>query len=116
MNTIPKTNNRTIAKNTVFLYVRMLLSIAVSLYTSRVVLQTLGVEDFGIYGVVGGIVSMFSFLNASMSGATSRFITFALGKGDDKDVEDSFASALIIHIGIALIVVLLAETIGLWLL
>lgn len=116
MNTIPKTNNRTIAKNTVFLYVRMLLSIAVSLYTSRVVLQTLGVDDFGIYGVVGGIVSMFSFFNASMSGATSRFITFALGKGDDKDVEDSFASALIIHIGIALIVVLLAETIGLWLL
>ena len=86
----------------------------ISLYTSRVLLQILGVDDFGIYGVVGGIVSMFSFFNASMSGATSRFITFALGKGDEQDVEDTFASALIIHIGIALIVILLAETVGLW--
>lgn len=92
----------------------MLLSIVVSLYTSRVVLQTLGIDDFGIYGVVGGIVSMFAFLNASMSGATSRFITFALGKGQKDDVRETFSTALIIHIGIALIIVFLAETIGLW--
>ena len=92
----------------------MLLSIAVSLYTSRVVLQTLGVDDFGIYGVVGGIVAMFSFLNASMSGATSRFITFSLGKGDVEDTKETFATALLIHIGIALAIVLLAETVGLW--
>ena len=64
-------NNKRIAKNTIMLYVRMLLSIVVSLYTSRVVLQTLGVDDYGIYGVVGGVVAMFSFFNASMSGATS---------------------------------------------
>lgn len=96
------------------LYIRMLLSIAVSLYTSRVVLQTLGVDDFGIYGVVGGIVAMFSFLNASMSGATSRFITFSLGKGDVEDTKETFATALLIHIGIALAIVLLAETVGLW--
>ena len=63
-------NNKRIAKNAVFLYARMLLSIIVSLYTSRIVLQTLGVEDYGIYGVVGGVVSMFTFLNSAMSGAT----------------------------------------------
>lgn len=92
----------------------MLLSVAIGLYTSRVVLQVLGVEDYGIYGVVGGIVAMMSFLNASMSGATSRFITFELGKGDTQRLKDTFSSALIIHIFIAFIVFILAETIGLW--
>lgn len=114
MPNIPKTNNKTIAKNTFFLYVRMLLSVVVSLYTTRVVLQVLGVDDYGIYGIVGGIVTMFNFLNASMSGATSRFITFALGKGNKKEVQDYFATALLVHIGIALAVILLAETIGLY--
>lgn len=109
-------NNRIIARNTIMLYVRMLLSIVVSLYTSRVVLQTLGVDDYGIYGIVGGIVSMFSFLNASMSGATSRFITYALGKGDMNNVRETFSTAIIVHIGIALVIMLLAETVGLWLL
>lgn len=75
-------SNRRIAKNSLMLYIRMLISMLVGLYTSRVVLQTLGVEDYGIYGVVGGVVSMMGFLNASMSGATSRFIIFELGKGD----------------------------------
>ena len=107
-------NNKRIAKNTILLYVRMLLSIVVTLYTSRVVLQTLGVDDFGTYGVVGGIVSMFASLNASMSGATSRFITFAIGKGDEYDVNKTFSSSLIIHICIALLIVLLCETVGLW--
>ena len=99
-------NNKRIAKNTILLYVRMLLSIVVTLYTSRVVLQTLGVDDFGTYGVVGGIVSMFASLNASMSGATSRFITFAIGKGNEDDVNKTFSSSLIIHICIALLIVL----------
>lgn len=107
-------NNRRIAKNTLMLYVRMLFSMVVSLYTSRVVLNTLGVEDYGIYGVVGGVVSMFSFLNASMSGATSRFLTFEMGKGDFQRLKETFSSALMIHIGIALLVLLLAETVGLW--
>lgn len=92
----------------------MLLSIIVSLYTSRIVLQTLGVEDYGIYGVVGGIVTMFSFLNSSMAGATSRFLTFEMGKGDEERLKSTFSSALIIHIGIALLVLILAETIGVW--
>ena len=69
-------DNKRIAKNTLFLYVRMLLIMGVSLYTSRVVLQVLGVEDFGLYNVVGGIVTMFTFLNGSLAGATSRYLTF----------------------------------------
>lgn len=107
-------NNKRIAKNTMMLYIRMLLSMVVSLYTSRVVLEVLGVEDYGIYGVVGGVVAMFSFLNASMAGATSRFLTFEMGKGDAQRLRDTFSSALIIHIGIALVVLLLAETVGMW--
>ena len=74
-------NNKRIAKNTLLLYFRMLFMMAVSLFTSRVVLNTLGVEDFGIYNVVGGVVGMFVFINNSMSSATQRYITFALGKG-----------------------------------
>lgn len=96
------------------LYIRMSLSILVSLYTSRVVLQTLGVNDYGVYGLVGGIVSMFSFLNASMSGATSRFLTFEMGRNDEKRLQETFSSTLIIHVGIALLVFFIAETIGLW--
>lgn len=114
------------------LYVRMSLSIVVSLYTSRVVLQTLGVDDFGIYGVVGGVVGMFSFLNSAMSGATSRFLTFEMGldysnhgsenspihSGSGQNgfsrLQNTFSTALVIHIGIALIVFLLSVTVGLW--
>ena len=107
-------NNKRIAKNTVYLYARMLLSTIVSLYTSRVVLNTLGVADYGIYGLVGGVVSMFSFLNSAMSGATSRFLTFELGKKNSSRIKDIFSSALIIHAGIALTIFLLAVTIGLW--
>lgn len=106
--------DRRIAKNAVMLYVRMFLTMIVGLYTSRVVLAVLGVEDYGTYGVVGGIVAMLGFINSSMSGATSRFLTFELGKGDKKRLADTFSSALIIHIGIALVVLLLAETVGLW--
>lgn len=111
---VEQSNNRRIAKNAIALYVRMLLSILVSLYTSRVVLNTLGVEDFGIYGVVGGVVGMMGFLNAAMSGATSRFLTFELGRGDSERLHKTFSSAMIIHIGIALTVFVVAETIGLW--
>ena len=92
----------------------MLISIIVSLYTSRIVLKALGAEDYGIYNVVGGVVAMFSFLNASMSGATSRFLTVALGKNDQKLSNDTFSSALLAHIGIAAVVFLLIETIGVW--
>lgn len=92
----------------------MLFSMGVSLYTSRVILSTLGVEDFGIYGVVGGVVAMFSFINGSMSGATSRFLTFELGTGNKENLNKTFSSAVTIHILIAIFVLILAETIGLW--
>lgn len=107
-------NNKQIAKNTIFLYIRMLFTMTVSLYTSRVVLATLGVEDYGIYGIVGSVVTMLSFLNSSMSGATSRFLTFEFGRGGELRLQKTFASALIVHIVIALIVLFLCETVGLW--
>lgn len=107
-------NNRRIAKNAMFLYMRMLITIVVGLYTSRVVLATLGVDDYGIYGVVGSIIAMAGFLNSSMAGATSRFITVELGRGDKDRLNRTFASAFTIHLGIALVVVVLAETVGLW--
>ena len=107
-------NNKRIAKNTALLYVRMLFSMFVSFYTSRVVLQVLGVDDFGIYGVVGGIVGLFSFLNASMSGCTSRFLTFEIGRGDKQKLADTFSTSLYVHIAIALIITLVSEPIGLW--
>ena len=109
-----QSNKKRIAKNTLALYVRMLLGMVVSLYTSRVVLATLGVEDFGVYGVVGGVVGMFSFLNAAQRGATSRFITYELGRGEKGRLNETFVSARIVHIGIALLVVLLVETVGVW--
>ncbi len=96
------------------LYIRMLLMMGISLYTSRVVLNTLGVEDFGIYSVVGGVVAMFGFLNGSMSGATSRFLTYELGRHDKQGLKQTFDTALTIHIGIAVVIFILAETLGLW--
>lgn len=107
-------NNKRIAKNTLLLYCRMLFMMAVSLYTSRVVLNTLGVEDYGIYNVVGGVVAMFGFINSSMSSATQRYITFALGKGDKNRLQTVFSTTLQIHTLIAGIIVLLGETVGLW--
>ena len=75
-------NNKRIAKNTLFLYFRMLLTMIISLFTSRIILKTLGVEDYGIYNVVGGVITMLNFITNSLSGAESRFITFELGKGN----------------------------------
>ena len=105
-------NNKQLAKNTIFLYFRMLLIMGVTLYTSRIVLKILGGEDFGLYNVVGGIVIMFTFLNCSLGGATSRFITFELGRKNESKLNQIFNVALSIHIFIALIVIFLAETIG----
>ena len=107
-------NNKRIAKNTVYLYIRMFISMSVSLYTSRVILQTLGVEDYGIYNVVGGVVAMFGFINATMSSATSRFLTFELGKGTTDKLKETFNSSFWVHVIIAVIIFLLSETIGLW--
>lgn len=107
-------NNKRIAKNTLLLYVRMLFSMTVGLYTSRVILNALGVEDFGIYNVVGGVVTMFDFIKGSLSGATQRYITIELGKGNIPQLKKIFSISLSIHILFSLIIIILAETIGLW--
>ncbi len=114
MKTSPSENNKRIAKNTLLLYVRMLLTMGVALYTSRVVLNALGVENFGIYNVVGGVVAMFSLISASLSSATSRFLTFELGKEDNKKLKKVFSTSVTIHIGLAIIILVLAEVIGIW--
>lgn len=107
-------NNLRIAKNTIFLYIRMMLIMIVSLYTSRVILAELGVEDYGIYNVVGGIVMMFSFLNACMSSATQRFLTFELGKNNQGLVNDIFSASLNIHIILGIVIIVFAEVVGVW--
>ena len=103
-----------IAKNTLFLYVRMLLSLTVSLYTARVVLDVLGVDDYGIYIAVGGIAGFMSFVNSALGNASTRFIMFALGKDDRLNMEKTFSTSLTVHIILAFLIVVLGETVGLW--
>ena len=107
-------NNKRIAKNTLMLYFRMLFTMAVSLFTSRVVLNTLGVEDYGIYNVVGGVVSMFSIISGSLSAAISRFITVELAKGDSEKLRKTFSASVTIQLILSLIIVVLIESIGVW--
>lgn len=107
-------NSKRIAKNTLLLYVRTLFGMIVGFYTSRVLLKTLGVEDLGIYNVVGGVVTMFGFLSSSLSGATQRYITVGLGYGDMLRLNKLFSITLSIHLVFAVIIIVLAETIGLW--
>ena len=108
------TNNKRIAKNTLMLYLRMILILIVTLYTSRVVLQTLGVSDFGVYNVVGGFVSMLAYLNSVFVGSTQRFLSFAIGKNDDDTIETTMATVKVIHLCLAAIVFVVAETFGIW--
>ena len=107
-------NNNRIAKNTILLYFRMLITMGVMLYTSRVVLSSLGVEDYGIYNVVGGVVAMFSFLNAAMTSSTQRFLTFEIGRGNIERLKQVFVTSVNLHILISFLVVMLAETVGFW--
>lgn len=107
-------NNKRIAKNTLMLYVRMLFTMAVSLFTSRVVLQTLGVEDYGIQNVVGGVITMFTFINSAMVSSTQRYLNFELATGNEEKLKSIFNTSLQIHALIALVIILLGETVGLW--
>ena len=109
-----KANNKRIAKNTMFLYFRMILIMGVTLYTSRVILDKLGVEDYGLYQVVGGVVGMLSFLNGTLSIGTSRFLTYELGAGNVEKLKRTFSTGFYTHVILALIVVMLMETGGLW--
>ena len=107
-------NNKRIAKNTLLLYVRMLFMMLVSLYTSRVVLNTLGVVDFGIYNVVGGVIAMLGFLTGSLGAASSRYITYDLGIGDMAIMKRTFGNIKSIHYILAGVILLIGETVGLW--
>lgn len=107
-------NNKQIAKNTIFLYFRMIFLMLISLFTSRVILRTLGVEDYGIYNIVGGFVSLLSFLNGAISSSTSRYITFALGKNDSAKLFNTISTCKLTHLIIAIAVLLIGETLGLW--
>lgn len=107
-------NNKRIVKNTIYLYIRMLLIMAVTLYTSRVVLDTLGVTDFGIYNAVAGIVAMMGFLNNSMANAVQRFLSYEMGKKNDDRVNIIFNVSLQIHVVIAFIVLIVMEIAGVW--
>lgn len=107
-------NNKRIAKNTLLLYVRMLFMMLVSLYTSRVVLNTLGVVDFGIYNVVGGVIAMLGFLTGSLGAASSRYITYDLGIGDMAIMKRTLGNIKSIHYILAGVILLIGETVGLW--
>lgn len=106
--------NKRIVKNTLALYFRQIITMGVSLYTSRIVLRTLGVEDFGINNVVGGVVAMLSFLTGSLSNTTQRFLNVEMGKGDTAKLKQIFANSLSLHAIFIAIVIILAETVGLW--
>lgn len=107
-------SNRKIAQNTLLLYFRMIIVIIIGLYTSRIILRTLGVNDFGIYNVVGGIVAMLAFLNAAMVSSTQRYISFEIGTGNLDKLKKIFCTSVQIHITLAFIIFIIAETLGLW--
>lgn len=107
-------NNKRIAKNTLFLYFRTIIIMLITLYTSRIILNVLGVQDYGIYNVVGGVVAMFGVISGALSSSISRFITFELGKGNAERLNKIFSSSVIIQFLIAVIVFTIGELVGLW--
>jgi Na+-driven multidrug efflux pump len=107
-------NNQRIIKNSIFLYVRMIFLTILTLYTSRVVLSQLGVVDFGLYNVIGGIVTMLGFFNSAMSSATQRYMAMDIGRGDFIQLHKTFNASLIIYLLIGAVVIIVFETIGLW--
>lgn len=109
-----QTNNRTIARNTLLLYGRAILMMLIGLYTSRVILQALGVSDFGVYNVVGGVLGLFGFISGSLGNATSRFITISIGNGDQEYTNKTFGNIKLVYYALAAIIFILGETVGLW--
>ncbi len=107
-------NNKRIAKNTMILYLRMLCTVGISFYTSRVILSNLGVSDFGLYNVIGGLVSMFYMITSTLSAAISRFLTYELGQKDLKNLRNTFSTSINIQLLISILIIILSETIGLW--
>ncbi len=109
-----KEHSRRLAKNTIILYFRMFVMMAIGLYTSRIVLQTLGVKDYGTYNVVGGVVSLFSIVSSSLSTSISRFITFELGRENKERLNEVFSTAINVQLLLSVIVIVLMELIGVW--
>ena len=107
-------DNKRIAKNTIFLYFRSFLMMAIGIYSSRVILQALGVDDYGLYGAIGSIVAMFTIINGVLSVGTSRFLTFELGRNDFEKLRKTFSASFAMHVCLAMILFVLLETIGLW--
>ena len=107
-------SNSRIARNTLMLYVRQLVVLLIGLYTSRALLAALGVTDYGLYNVVGGVVTMLGFLNGAMIGATQRFLAVDLGRRDEAHLRITFSATRYLHMALALVIGLLAETVGLW--
>ena len=114
MSEITIENNKRIARNSFFLYFRMIIVMVVALYTSRQVLSVLGDVDYGIYNVVGGIVLMFGFLNGALAYYSSRFITVELGRKNYVGLQKIFSATIVNHVVIAILMFVLAETVGLW--
>lgn len=111
---MPETDNKRIAKNTIYLYFRSFLMMAISIFSSRVILQALGVSDYGLYNAIGSIVAMFAILNGVLATGTSRFLTFELGKNDFPRLKKTFGAAFAMHVGMAAVLFILLETVGLW--
>lgn len=114
MSSTEQSNNKRIAKNTIYLYIRMFFTMIVALYTSRIVLQVLGDSDYGLYNVIGGVLTMFSMFSGALMAGTQRFLTFALGEKDFEKVQRVFSMALGLHVAMAVFILVLAETLGLW--
>ena len=109
-----QSNNKRIAKNTVYMYIRMFFTVLVTLYTSRVVLRELGASDYGLYNVIGGILTMFTMFSAALTVGTQRFLSYAIGENDREKLKRIFSMALLLHVGLAIIILVLLETFGLW--
>lgn len=107
-------NNKRLAKNTLFLYLRMILTMAIGLYTSRIVLKTLGVSDYGVYNVTGGLITLLAYVNTILAGGTSRFLTIALGQKDLTKLKLTFSTTVTLSLVSSVIVLVLGETVGLW--
>lgn len=106
--------NKTIAKNTMFLYFRMAMNMLLGIFTAGITLNALGITDYGIYSVVGGFVSMFAFINSSMAQATQRFLSYDLGKGDFEQLRKTFSTSVTVHFLIGIFIVIVLESFGLW--
>lgn len=107
-------NNQRIAKNTMLLYIRMLILMLINLYTSRVILKALGIEDYGIYTAVGGFVAMFGMISTALGGAISRYLTFSLAKDTPERLREIFSTSIIIQFALCVLLITIAETLGIW--